>query len=218
MNYVEHSIIGVGTAGACVGLMRLAGLPQPDTTGLLVGMVAIVAGALSTDLDHPQAYISRRLPARLLRHLAPPLILLAGFVAGMSFLTQQDIPGNLTRLGQLSLVKWGVGGILLALGLLVISRLLNMSLGHRGALHSLAACAVVTLAAAVLTAWAAGNIKTLWVGALYGYGFTTHVLSDALTPTGVPLWHPFSRRRVRLIGKLKWTGGEWAETRGAEDR
>lgn len=203
MNYIEHSIIGVGTAGACVELLHLAGVSQPDAITLLIGASAIVAGAICTDIDHPRAYVSRALPAGILRQLVPHLVFVAVFVTGMSMLTQQSIVGNLTRLSQLSLVKWCIAGILLALGLLVASRLFNISLGHRGALHSLAASAAATLAAIGFSIWATSDWGAWWIGALFGYGYLTHVLTDALTPTGVPLWHPFSKHRVRLIGKLR---------------
>ena len=67
---------------------------------------------------------------------------------------------------------------------------LLMLLGHRGITHSLAACAVVALAASLLSREFAAGLAI---------GYLAHVAADACTPGGVPLLAPLTRRRWWLL-------------------
>jgi inner membrane protein len=76
----------------------------------------------------------------------------------------------------------------------VLGGAVRLVVGHRGALHSGLAVAVV-----LALGWSLGGLW--WAGAL---GYASHVGLDMLTASGVPLAWPW-RQRVRLIGLR--TGG-----------
>lgn len=67
-----------------------------------------------------------------------------------------------------------------------ISVPLSMLVGHRGVTHS--AIAVVACLAAMMT------LNTGWVVAPVAIGYLSHLMADALTPSGVPLLWPNKRR------------------------
>jgi membrane-bound metal-dependent hydrolase YbcI (DUF457 family) len=71
-------------------------------------------------------------------------------------------------------------------------------LPHRGLTYSLLACALATLLCGLLV-WCAdpGLAIATAVGAAIAYA--THLAADACTPSGVPAWAPFSRRRTWLL-------------------
>lgn len=71
----------------------------------------------------------------------------------------------------------------------VISVPLSLVVGHRGITHSLLA---VAGAVALLTTMGTG-----WMAAPVVIGYLSHLLADALTPSGVPLLWP-ARRRFTL--------------------
>lgn len=86
-----------------------------------------------------------------------------------------------------------LAGMLLRLPVRVLTLL-----PHRGPTHSLLACALAT----VLTGFVVGLVdpglaSAAAVGAAIGYG--AHLAADACTPSGVPVWSPFSRRRQWLL-------------------
>jgi membrane-bound metal-dependent hydrolase YbcI (DUF457 family) len=68
---------------------------------------------------------------------------------------------------------------------------------HRGLSHSLGACGLLAVLAA-LTAVVLGGVGAA-AAAGGAVGYCAHVLADACTPSGVCLWWPASRRRVRLL-------------------
>ena len=73
---------------------------------------------------------------------------------------------------------------------------------HRGATHWLTTAVLVTVALGVLAApLGAPAVFVAAVGV--GCGYVTHVLADACMPSGAPLFGPFSRRRVHLLGSRR---------------
>jgi inner membrane protein len=71
-------------------------------------------------------------------------------------------------------------------------------LGHRGLTHSLVAVAGVTAAAVAHASLVApGWADEVALGG--GLGVLSHVLTDACTPSGVPLLAPLSSRRHHLL-------------------
>jgi inner membrane protein len=85
-----------------------------------------------------------------------------------------------------------------------VSRGLARLLKHRGPLHSPLAALLAGAVAGLLGA----RLGVTGLGLLVGYGWAAHVLTDALTDRGVPLFWPLRRRRVRLpYGLGPATGG-----------
>ena len=77
------------------------------------------------------------------------------------------------------------------------ARLLTL-LPHRGVTHSLPACVLAVALAGVLVGPLGPALgPTAAAGLAIGYG--AHIAADACTPSGVPLWAPFSRRRRWLL-------------------
>jgi membrane-bound metal-dependent hydrolase YbcI (DUF457 family) len=126
---------------------------------------------------------------------ASAVVLIAGAWVG-SLVPDADLAGarayRRTRFERRVPLLWPVGPLLR-----LPIRLLTL-LPHRGFTHSVLACAL----AALLSALAASLIDpdlalAATVGVAIGYG--SHVVADACTPSGVPLWAPFSRRRRWLL-------------------
>ncbi len=89
--------------------------------------------------------------------------------------------------------------------LVLPARVLNRSFGHRGATHSLLALIIVALLAAPLL----GLEPLAWLGLVLGY--LSHLLGDACTKSGVPLFFP-RRQKVHLLPKpLRLSTGSLAE-------
>lgn len=76
-----------------------------------------------------------------------------------------------------------------------LSWIINLICGHRGITHSLLACLLVTALSAGL-----GN-EHFSYGVLIGYG--SHLLTDACTPQGIPLFWPLPNRiRIPILYKF----------------
>jgi inner membrane protein len=84
-----------------------------------------------------------------------------------------------------------------------VSRVLK----HRGPLHS----ALAALAAGLLAELLGERFGATGLGALIAFGWASHVLADALTDRGVPLFWPLWRRRLRLPFGLGISTGSGAE-------
>jgi membrane-bound metal-dependent hydrolase YbcI (DUF457 family) len=91
--------------------------------------------------------------------------------------------------------------------LLVPSVALRGVLGHRGALHSLAATVVLCLVGESL-ARAAGFPG---VGLALGWGYAAHVLADMATRRGVPLLWPLTHVRIGVPDALAIKTGGFGE-------
>jgi inner membrane protein len=83
--------------------------------------------------------------------------------------------------------------------------------GHRGPTHSLAWCLALALAVHL----ASGAVNGEPAGPLLALaalaGSLSHVLADALTVAGVPLWWPLRRRRIVFLGALAFRTRSWTE-------
>jgi membrane-bound metal-dependent hydrolase YbcI (DUF457 family) len=97
-----------------------------------------------------------------------------------------------TRFERRAPLLWIVG-LLLRLPV----RLLTL-LPHRGFTHSALACALAALLSALATRLVDPDLAlAATAGVAIGYG--SHVAADACTPSGVPLWAPFSPRRRWML-------------------
>ena len=87
----------------------------------------------------------------------------------------------------------------------VLSWGIEHSFGHRGGFHSLLA----TLGAYLLGNLLGGLLGVTGLGALVAFGWAMHLLTDAWTVHGIPLFWPLSAARVRLPPWL--STGSWLE-------
>ncbi len=71
-------------------------------------------------------------------------------------------------------------------------------LPHRGPTHSVLACALATALTGVV-AWLIHPDLALAASGGTAIGYGAHIAADACTPSGVPVWAPFSRRRRWLL-------------------
>lgn len=94
-----------------------------------------------------------------------------------------------------------------SLGLLtrVLSWGIERSFGHRGGFHSILAA----ILAYILGDMAGSFVGLTGLGALLAFGWTVHLLTDAWTLHGVPLFWPLTTGRVRLPPRL--STGSWLE-------
>lgn len=80
--------------------------------------------------------------------------------------------------------------------------------GHRGPTHSLLAL----LGVLVLGQWWGFPWAWLNLGWLLGWGYALHLVADALTRAGVPLFWPLPARvGVPPVRRLRFTNGSWRE-------
>jgi membrane-bound metal-dependent hydrolase YbcI (DUF457 family) len=106
--------------------------------------------------------------------------------------------------------RGGVLWLLLAPVLIVLSAALWLTneaimlvSDHRGITHSLVALILVTAGCWLLTDWAVGPALAIGLG----LGYASHLAADAMTPRGVSLGAPFSRRPFHLLpGPLRFSG------------
>ena len=123
--------------------------------------------------------------------LTPDAVSLLAFIVG-SLAPDIDGQGVITRPG--TILRRFFGPVLATL-LDGIGQLLSATIrtifGHRGFIHSpLIALSIVAIGAHLDWAW------LMW----FGGGFASHLLGDALTAGGIPVWSPISSTRVSLSG------------------
>jgi inner membrane protein len=86
------------------------------------------------------------------------------------------------------------------------SAVINKSFGHRGLLHSaVGLCLIVGIVSplSVFIGW-----KAI---AAVGLGYASHLVTDAMTPSGIPVFFPKTRRFHILPKRLRITTGSLAE-------
>lgn len=187
----QHATIGFGLAlPAGIALAALPGLPpwmsgslglMPPLVGVAMALLVVgggLVGALLPDLDTD----------RSLLEAAPRLGLRRLWRGGWGLLLLPLAPLLLL----LMLLLW------------VLNETVMRFTDHRGATHGFTALALVTAATLALTAWAVG--PPLAAGLAVGYA--SHLAADALTPRGVELSAPWSRRRWYLLPRPFRFGGE----------
>jgi len=210
MNAGQHIIIGVGTAGVGLLAAQAIGLPQPDIGTMLLGAGIVAAGSLAVDIDHPKAFVSRSLPHEILKRALPILSLPVVVGMGMVF-TGSDVDAATQFLRWVflwDLFKLALLAAVVAIALMLISRVTVLTLSHRGPLHSLLFAAGMTVLAVITSV---SFSQGWWWGICFGWGWTAHILADGLTRMGVPLWWPLSSRRVHVLpyAAFEWVGRVW---------
>jgi len=156
----------------------------------LAAVTAAAVGSLVPDIDHPQAWISNRIPATL---IAGGLVFLLWFGLSKSFApgaSATDIGAALfAPLLDLArpLIGWAFLALALGIALLVLARAVAAVTEHRGPTHSLSVGVGLMLVAVVGFAFAG---QPLTLGLWFGWGYLSHLLADLLTPMGCPalLW------------------------------
>lgn len=166
--YLTHMAIGM--AGGVVLSRLVPGLVpgDPAVAALALPIVSAVA-ATWPDIDHPDAWVSRRARPALLAAGAPVGVLAAG-------------PATPVEAGAAA----GLGALLgLLVGGLLIELLRIAAGGHRGGTHSLLAPGLLLLAWAAL----AGTGAWAYLPPLLIWGWLLHILGDVVTPAG---WRPLA--------------------------
>ena len=89
-----------------------------------------------------------------------------------------------------------------------ISMMINKVFGHRGATHTLLSLLVVSIGLFMINLSLPLDIQPFgWAGVVGMFvGYLSHLFLDALTPSGIPLLSPFSKRKFRLA---KLTTGKY---------
>lgn len=78
--------------------------------------------------------------------------------------------------------------------------------GHRGATHYLIGAPIVGVPVGLLACLVSPALW--WLGLAIGVGYAVHILGDACTDSGVPLWGPWSTRRRGLWRPLRFKTGD----------
>lgn len=181
----EHVSVALLTTGGALWLIN--GELELSAAAIAAGTAAAI-GSLVPDIDHPRAWISNRIPASL---LAFGVMVLGGF-----WLTTWMIGRDPSQMfapvftGLLDIVRpylsWAWLSVTVGILLLMISLLVAQLVEHRGPTHSMTVGLVLTLA--VTTAFAIVGRPA--IGLWFGWGYLTHLLTDAMTPMGCPslLW------------------------------
>ena len=133
--------------------------------------------------------------------VTPDGVGLFAFIVG-SLAPDIDGTGVITRPGTIlrQLIGRGPANLLDAV-FEFISAVVNLLFGHRGFIHSpLLAFSIFGLG---------GYLSKPWLE-WFGIGYATHLLGDALTAGGIPIWSPFSSRRVSLSDMRTGSRQEYA--------
>jgi membrane-bound metal-dependent hydrolase YbcI (DUF457 family) len=187
-----------GVTHAAAGLVVGVALKEATGDPTYWLPAAGVLGGLLPDMDEPNSTIAH-LPGK-----ARSLV--------------RDTTGSGAAAALVNLIVSIVAGILEA-GTVALATFVKSVLGHRGAMHSLA-LAVGVAAGATMGVLALGAVtQAKWegavpplVGPVLGVGYVTHLVTDAMTKTGVPLLWPLTKERIRILPK--WMA---ASTGGALD-
>jgi inner membrane protein len=131
-------------------------------------------------------------------------VCLLAFIVG-SLAPDIDGQGVITRPGTMlrRFFGRGVANVLDAIFQLISAAIRTM-FGHRGFIHS-PLIALCLIGGGQYLGWA----WLMW----FGGGYASHLLGDALTAGGIPLWSPISSRRVSLSGMKTGSRTEYALAR-----
>ena len=157
---------------------------------VIAAATSAAIGSLVPDIDHPNAWISNRIPGTLAGF---GLLFLAWFGFGNWYVSTVGAASIGASLwiplisGSRSLISWAVLASAIGIVLFVAAHIVAKVTEHRGQTHSLSVGAVLTLVACVGFA-VAGQSWAL--GMWFGWGYLTHLLADLITPMGCPalLW------------------------------
>lgn len=196
---VSHALTGA----VAWSLLQAA---QPQPLPVQVAGYAVTAGAaLWPDLDHDRSTATRSL-GPLTMMLGQAVRLVAGghrrgthSLLGCTVLAlavQMAVQARPSAAG-----NWATA-VLLAVILASLVHVIPLALFRRGWVDEILA----GFAAGAIAWWPGLDLSAL--GPAVFIGTLVHVLGDAITRQGVPLWWPISRRNVRLA-KLK--AGGWTE-------
>ncbi len=188
--------IGVGTA-----LALCAALPLDKSFPTLCGLSVVICsiGALAPDLDIDQNELEE-----------------TGRESGrdLSRLMRRSARGSndATRIAAV-----GIGIVFLVIGEFIsrvveaLAWLIQRVTTHRGMTHSLLALAFTTALAMVLSQKFGSH--SVWWGLCWGAGYTSHLISDSWTWSGVRFLQPFSERHFWLAPRfLRFRVGTWRDT------
>jgi len=132
------------------------------------------------------------IPSAQMEHIA----IYAGAAAVGALLPDLDAPRS--KIGQ-----WSVGGIK---PLQLPSQAINHAVGHRSLSHSILALVFVAVAGLFLSPFVGWQVSlSLWLG------YASHLITDALTRSGIPLLYPRPRRFHLLPKRLRIVTGSSAE-------
>lgn len=203
------------TAGAVWLIAGRQGDATLTTYAAASGAAAL--GALVPDIDHPRSLIGKGLPAGLLTAGIGALLLVT--IGDYTIAQQGDKTiGAAMMLPLIDAVRpfllwaWFVVGI--AISLLLISLAASTVLEHRGPTHSLTAAVAVALVACAMCAvfgWA-------WtLGLVVGWGYLSHLLTDLMTPMGLPavMW-PWREVNLARLAPLAATRPETIDDSGLD--
>ncbi|MEX2054565.1 MAG: metal-dependent hydrolase [Candidatus Andersenbacteria bacterium] len=112
------------------------------------------------------------------------LVLLMAWLGSLA----PDLDARDATIRHLSL-RWGPGkrNRLPLIPLEILGDLFHYFFGHRGVLHSLLAVILILIGGLFINV--INGISGAWLLA-FTLGYTSHLLLDALTPSGIPLWYP----------------------------
>jgi membrane-bound metal-dependent hydrolase YbcI (DUF457 family) len=190
-----HLAVGIGTALAMGSAITL---DSNFATKLALTTAICVVGALAPDLDidnneleemsrtHTGSFARR---ARGIARDSDHLDRVAAWTFGTLFRMIGEVVSRL-----LEALAW------------CIQRVTT----HRGMTHSFLAWSFTTAVALFLSQRYDGSI---WWGLCWSAGYASHILSDAMTWSGIKPWQPWNERRAWLVPKpLRFRVGTWRDT------
>lgn len=185
-----HVAIAVLPAGVAVWLLASGGMPLEPVIAAGAPLAAAL-GALAPDIDHRRSLIGRTMPREAMRR---GLVVLLG-LGGVAWFASRRIgvavvDGVLESLRPVTQLAWWA--VAAGVALIGLSWFASGVLKHRGPVHSLTFAAV---SSAVVAGGCAAAGAPWQLGAVFGWGYLSHLLADAVTPSGCRslLW-PFVRR------------------------
>ncbi len=169
----------------------------PKFAGVLVFTLLIIPIAIAAldaldmrSISEPAQQMLTSLLNAIPNVFAAAIVILLAFIIG-SLAPDIDGEGSITRPGKIlwRFVGPAIGNLLDAIFEL-FSAVLKLFFSHRGFIHSpFLACCIIGLGFVLDRTW------LMW----FGGGFAAHLLGDAMTSGGIPVWSPVSSRRLSML-------------------
>lgn len=184
-SYLTHMAIGAAS-GAALTALAPALIPGDPAVAAVLAPAASAIAATWPDLDHPDAWASRRVG---------PALALAGVAVAVLAVLPTLRPLTAVEAGALVVL----GGLLGAfVGSVLLLALRVVAGGHRGGTHGLVAPALL----AVMWAALQGAGGWAWLPPLLMWGWLLHIVGDVVTPGGWRPLAPFPGPTLRLPRRL----------------
>lgn len=164
-----------GKTHGAIGVATFAALTLVLPVKFSVGNLAVaVIGSLMPDIDHPKSFVNRYLLP--FKNQATKVILFCALGILLLYIDSMYKPMVILKIIGIALI------------------LIGLSTHRMGLTHSITGMTIFTVIIAVFGVAYKFNYMEVYFGAAYA----SHLISDMMTKMGVPLFYPFSNKKIKF--------------------